>query len=258
MVSDITTTKRKMPKGGRKGGAKFPRIELDLALKYATKLVSKTHAGRLEVDIVYAGVVGTKSGEGDVRISALKQFGLIEGDKKMGFMATDLAKKIASAPPDEIQKLFQRAALLPKIFSDMFKTFHGDTVASAKLKQRAADLRVHPEETATCVETYVKSLEFAGFLSREGEKIRHQAGAGLELGEIEQAEGGDEDVGEGGAENEESGLTGKLGPESEMQKAKAGRVMPRAVFHVNVNLDASLDTEKLAKQLELLKRYGAI
>jgi hypothetical protein len=32
----------------------------------------------------------------------------------------------------------------------------------------------------------------------------------------------------------------------------------RAIFHVNVNLDSSLDTEKLQKQLELLKHYGAI
>ena len=33
---------------------------------------------------------------------------------------------------------------------------------------------------------------------------------------------------------------------------------PRAVFNVNVSLDSSLDIEKLQKQLELLKRFGAI
>jgi hypothetical protein len=33
---------------------------------------------------------------------------------------------------------------------------------------------------------------------------------------------------------------------------------PRAVFNVNVTLDSSLDIEKLQKQLELLKRFGAI
>jgi hypothetical protein len=30
------------------------------------------------------------------------------------------------------------------------------------------------------------------------------------------------------------------------------------VFNVNVTLDSSLDIEKLQKQLELLKRFGAI
>ena len=33
---------------------------------------------------------------------------------------------------------------------------------------------------------------------------------------------------------------------------------PRAVFNVNVTLDSSLDIEKLQRQLELLKRFGAI
>lgn len=32
----------------------------------------------------------------------------------------------------------------------------------------------------------------------------------------------------------------------------------RSVIHVNIELDSSLDTEKLQKQLELLRKYGAI
>jgi hypothetical protein len=38
--------------------------------------------------------------------------------------------------------------------------------------------------------------------------------------------------------------------------AEAGSA--RAVFHVNVSLDSSLDTEKLERQLRLLRKYGAI
>ena|SRR5947207_5442895 len=32
----------------------------------------------------------------------------------------------------------------------------------------------------------------------------------------------------------------------------------RSVVHVNITVDSSMDTEKLLKQLELLKRFGAL
>ncbi len=37
--------KPKPPKGGRKGGTLFPKLNLKQALEYAEKLVSKTHTG---------------------------------------------------------------------------------------------------------------------------------------------------------------------------------------------------------------------
>jgi hypothetical protein len=37
-----------------------------------------------------------------------------------------------------------------------------------------------------------------------------------------------------------------------------GQPSARSVIHINVNLDSSLDTEKLQKQLELLRRFGAL
>jgi hypothetical protein len=36
---------RRTPKGGRKGGVLFPKLNLKQALEYAKKLVSKTHTG---------------------------------------------------------------------------------------------------------------------------------------------------------------------------------------------------------------------
>jgi hypothetical protein len=92
---------RQMPKGGRKGGTVFPRIALKEALHYGRKLVSKTHVSAQPHDIIYSGVVGAKGGAGDVRISALRQYGLLTGDKKTNYLASDLAKKISSAPPDD-------------------------------------------------------------------------------------------------------------------------------------------------------------
>ena len=55
-----------------------------------------------------------------------------------------------------------------------------------------------------------------------------------------------------GANNEEAAT--KVAPPPKT----TGQSGPRAVFNVNVTLDSSLDIEKLQKQLELLKRFGAI
>ena len=52
-----------------------------------------------------------------------------------------------------------------------------------------------------------------------------------------------------------AGLEQKTENNSENPGGKSGQ---RAVFNVNVTLDSSMDIEKLQKQLELLKRYGAI
>ena len=94
MTSENSKPQKAMPKGGRKGGAVFPRIGLVDALAYAKKLVSKTHSGPQQTDIIHSGVVGAKSGVGNVRISALKQYGLLTGDTKTGFSASELAKKM--------------------------------------------------------------------------------------------------------------------------------------------------------------------
>ena len=40
--------------------------------------------------------------------------------------------------------------------------------------------------------------------------------------------------------------------------AGMGAASARSVIHVNVTIDSSLDTEKLEKQLSLLRRFGAI
>lgn len=252
--------KRVMPKGGRKGGTVFPRVTLSEALTYAKKLVSKTHVGPQPIDIIHSGVVGAKSPTGDVRMSALKQFGLLEGDKQAGFIASEVAKKIVSAPPEDLQQLQQQAALCPKVFRTLFATYHGDVVSRAKLKQRAADLKVHPDETETCIETYVNSLELAGLVSVDGDQVSHIAANNVSTvaasaivdGANEDEPNGNDIVDEGDPNASSSTLAEKNGASEET----ANR--PKAVFNVNVTLDSSLDTEKLQKQLELLKRFGAI
>lgn len=254
---------RQMPKGGRKGGSSFPRVSLKDALGYAKKLVTKTHTGPQSQDVVYAGVVGAKSGTGNVRIGALKQYGLMKGDAKTNYVAQDLAKKIGAAPPDEVQPLLQKAALHPAIFKKIYEAFQGDTVSKAKLRQRAAGLSVHPEETAACVELYVSALVTAGLATVDGENVTHTAMGHPSSGNPASAQQqGRDDLeetpdGEPDEEGDARGGASDTNAATETAAPPSGRA-PRAVFNVNVTLDSSLDTEKLEKQLQLLKRYGAL
>lgn len=266
MAEDGSKPKRTMPKGGRTGGAVFPRIALADALTYAKKLVPKTHVGPQPTDIIHSGVVGAKGGKGDVRMSALKQYGFLAGDKKTGFTATELAKKIISAPSEEIFPFYQKAALLPAVFKAIFDTYHGDTVSRAKLKQRAADLKVHPDQTETCIDIYVSSLDLAKLVTVEGDQVRHLGASSIaaesfqefseDASTEEPAEEPTENVAEDDIE-ENNGTAKDSGASAKINKTKEV-TKPRAVFNVNVTLDSSLDIEKLSKQLELLKRFGAI
>lgn len=265
---------RQMPKGGRKGGSVFPRVALSDAVAYARKLVSKTHTSAQPKDVILSGVVGAKAGVGEVRMSALKQYGFLKGDAKSNFSADDLAKKIAAAPPEELIPLYRQSVLKPTVFKKLFDTFHGDTVSKGKLKQRAADLKVHPDETATCVDLYVSGMETAGLVTVEGDQVKHLASSDVESASVlnsasetvaEATEGFSEDD-----ETQSALPAGGDGVSAEVPAPGDGRIAkpqvpggnaqlgPRAVFNVSVTLDSSLDIEKLQKQLELLKRFGAI
>jgi hypothetical protein len=259
-----------MPKGGRKGGTIFPRVALSDALVYAKKLVSKTHTGPQPKEVILSGVVGAKSGKGEVRMSALKQYGFLKGDAKTGYSAEELAKKITAAPPDEVSALYQRAILHPTVFKKLFDTYHGDSIPKAKLKQRAADLKVHPDETETCADLYVSGMVTAGLVTVDGDRIVHKASsevghANAHAGEAQQAPGSpefpsDEDPpGNSAPETADTAASEERTDEGHANGvSRTNPHGPRAVFNVNVTLDSSLDIEKLQKQLELLKRFGAI
>jgi hypothetical protein len=243
-----TQAKKSMPKGTRKGGTRFPRQALGDSLTWAKKLVAKTHLSAQPAGVVLSGVVGNSGPVGQIRISTLKQFGLLEGDSK-GYVATDLAKKIEAAPAEERSILYRTSVLTPPVFKALFDTFHGDEVTHAKLKQRAAELKVHPEETGKCIDIYSSSMMTAGIVTLEGEKIIHMSAADALLSPaISSLEDPSDDLGETGATDDTSEY--EISIETPSRK--------RAVFNVNVTLDSSLDTDKLERQLRLLKKFGAI
>jgi hypothetical protein len=251
------TSEKKMPRGGRKGGAKFPRYSLNEALVWAKKLVSKTHSGPQPKDIIYSGVVGSKGGIGNVRISALRQYGLLE-ESKSGFLSSELARRIMAAPQDELANLYQNAVLHASVFKVLFNTFQGDSVTKSKLKQRVADLKVHPDETESCVDIYISGAVTANLATVQDDKICHisQSGAtSLALANSEEPSPEEPDGYALPSGEEIEQITGEQGGgRSEPRLSRS----PRAVFNVSVTLDSSLDIEKLSKQLELLRRFGAL
>lgn len=259
--------KKVMPKGGRRGGSVFPRMTLTDAVKAAKKLVSKTHTGPQEKAAIFA-VVGAKGGKGEVKISALKQYGFMGGDTSSKFSASDLAKRLIAAPEDETAPLIRKAALTPQPFLKMFNVFHGEEVTRAKLKQGAAELKVHPDATEEFVDIYIEAMQTSGLAKVVGDKVRHLSQS--DLTDVQSIDVGDDEletdvIQDNDADPEEdagTGDTGQTDQDNDDQKRTAdvtpSGAGPRAVFHVNVSLDSSLDTEKLEKQLALLKRYGAI
>ena len=266
---------RQMPKGGRKGGSIFPRVQLSEAVAYAKKLVSKTHTGPQARDVLLSGVFGAKGGRGVIRMSALKQYGLLAGDAKANFSAAELARKIAAAPMDELIPLYRQAVLRPTVFKKLCDTFHGDTVSKAKLKQRSADLKVHPDETATCVDLYVSGMLTAGLVTVEGEQVVHLPSSDVTAPASSIVGDARADAANGLAGDAEPTDAAESVPDLDepVQQDLANDTErptqpaipngthplgPKAVFNVNVSLDSSLDIEKLQKQLELLKRFGAI
>lgn len=259
-----------IPKGGRKGGAVFPRLALKEAVEYAKKLVSKSHTAPISQDVLFSGVLGAKSGKGNVKASAVKQYAFLIGDVKTGFSASDLAKKISAAPPDELTPLLRQAALSPVIFKNIFDTYHGDSVSRAKLKQRAADLNVHPDQVETCADLYVKTMEYAGLAAVDGEKVAHVSSSAVVTHESdeegqEQREGNDvgytdTDIDTGFAEDgrNEGHEQGSDSAKIDERVGKRRSATPRAVININVSLDSTTDSEKLAKQLALLRKFGAL
>jgi hypothetical protein len=250
---------RVMPKGGRVGGAVFPRVSLQDALVLAAKLVNKTHSGPVSQDIVYSAVVGAKAGSGDVKMSSLKQYGLMEGTVGSKFSATALAKQISAAPSEELPDLYQKAMLSPTIFKKLFETLHSDTYSRSKVRQRAAELKVHPSQTSNCTNIYLAGMQLAGLVTVDGEQVTHFSRdiRPVNVSQDDDAAAADEEIpsGETVVEKEAGQQTINAAQKS---LGENGGSITKAVFNVNVTIDSSFDIEKLRQHLELLKQFGVI
>lgn len=261
--TETKAAKVKLLKGGRKGGALFPKINLEQALGYAKKLVAKTHTGPQPERTILPGVFGNSGPIGKVRASALKQYGLLEGTVA-AYKATQLAKDIDAALEEDLPPRSQGAFLRAKIFKQLFETFHGDTVSKAKIEQRAKGLKVHPTSADECARLFIDSAVTAKLGTLNGDSI-----ALVKAGEITPGEASPEveDVTEVETHEEEPAATvaaatnppdpaKRSGSGTPPEPEKPGAEKPAVTLSLTV--DPTSDPEKLEKQLKLLRQYGVI
>jgi hypothetical protein len=239
-------------KGSPKGGTRFPMQGLSDCLEWNKKLVSKTHLSAQPEDLILSGVVGSTSSLGKVRISSMKQFGLIDGNAK-AYAASDLAKQLNSSPEEEVMALIRSCFFKPPLFEKIFETFQGDTVSKAKLKQRAADLSVHPDKCEQAIEQYCDSAIAAKLINLEGDNVVHSL---LNDIQVENSENVALD------EAEQDSLSESNDDEEQFFEKPAEnnftKTSTKSGINININIDSTMDVEKLSKQLELLKKFGAI
>jgi len=250
--------KERKLKGVKRGGTMFPRINLEKAVIYAKKLVARTHNGPQPESVILPGVFGSSTGAGKIRRSALKQFGLLDGDAS-GYYASQLAKDIAAAPSQECAEKLKTSLLMPPVFKTLFETFQDDETSTARIKQQAMNHRVHIESADECVELFCQSVVYAGLGVRSGDILKLQKGPPA-------VQSADEDIAAEETEEEtpDEGLTdaGGVGENPDhpnlpsSSESNAGRGPRRSgTVNVSINIDPTMDPEKLEKHLKLLRAY---
>jgi hypothetical protein len=246
---------KKPPRGGRKGGTTYPHMNLQQALDYGKKLVAKTHTGAQPEDEILPGVFGNSGPNGKVRASALKQFGLMQGDAK-AYQATQLAKDIDAALPDGRPSLLQRALLSSKVFNKIFDTFHGDTVSRAQISKRAKELEVHPESADECAQFFVESAVTAELGTMNGESVALLNVGAMASPAPEHSESGDAEKQE--RRTEPVPIAKIAAAKNDTGEGSGSAHGNKPGLNVSLNVDSSSDPDKLEKQLKLLREYGVI
>ena len=259
-MAEATKQTKTLPKGGRKGGTRFPNINLQKALEYAKKLVSKTHSGPQPEQTILVGVFNNKGPVGGVRASALKQYGLMDGDAK-GYAASELARDIEAAVPEQRPGLLQRAFLSSKVFKQVHDTLQSETASRARVRQVVINEDVHPDLADACVTCFIEGAVHAGLGVIEGENIvlanaNTTASSAANPKDAEEIEA-QETRQQYAATDGESRNSPNANEEAASHADQSGAAREASV-RVNLTVDSSSDPEKLEKQLRLLRQYGLL
>jgi hypothetical protein len=264
MGAEIEKKAKKQTNGGSKGGARFPHLNLVEALDYSKKLVSKTFNGPLPETTILVGVFNNKGPIGGVRASALKQYGLMEGDTR-GYLASDLAKKIETVIPEEKADLVRKAFLTPKLFKQMYDTLQPDNVTRAKVRQAAAMGGVHVDSLEICVDCFVEGINHAGLGVKTDDGVDLSQGVSASPSPLNN---GDTELEEQATTDNDSFAVVKTPPSDSAPESSDGkfaipdrnvsRSLDKPVVTLSLTVDATSDPEKLEKQLKLLRQFGVL
>lgn len=248
------STEKNDIKGGRKGGVQFPRYSLAHLEPYLKELVSKTYTNTISIEQLSAGVfkVGAKSNAGKIKSAALKQFGLLNGDYKK-FKATELASKISISEGIDKEKLLRMALFNVVLFKNVFNTYQNSTTDKQKIAQYiVSTLKIHPDVKDDFVKVFIESAVIAKICTLDGNTIS------FNMSEPEDASENYEAIEEpitANSDNSEFNNTFPINNNQINTSRTSGQI---SNINVNIDVDPSMDPEKLEKLLKLLKNYGAI
>jgi len=222
----------------KKGGTTFPRYDLGELLAYVKPIHSKTYNTKLDLQQISIGVFNLKvSVAAKIKLSALRQFGLIDGPNN-ALSASKLCADIAVKSEDERLPCLQQAFFNVKPFEEVFKTFKGGEAQKNKIAQYAtASLRVHPDNALEFARIFVKSAFTAGLGEGDENSIK------LHNTDAESA-------------NEVPQTANQNVPQ--IEKQEKSNYIKSDKPEVTIQIDATLDPEKLKKQLDILRQYGLI
>ena len=148
-----------------------PAYPLDLAVQYAKELYAglkrDLHA-MVPRDVIYSNWALNSVSEGDARIAALKQYGLLfeqgQSDQKR-LQLTALAKEICleMTPEKTHLELLQEVALTPKIYRHLWNKFgHGQQHPSdEELEEELLMLNFNPKSTRKVISNFKRTVTYA-------------------------------------------------------------------------------------------------
>jgi hypothetical protein len=250
----MTEKNNNLKKGGKKGGTQFPKYSLKHLFPLLKTLVSKTHSTTINIEQLSAGVfgIGAKSDTGKIKSSALKQFGLIEGDYAK-FSATELAAQISILDGDEQLNCLQQAFNNVKVFNNSYNTFQDSKTEKSKIAQYAVStLKIHPDLKEDFLKVLLESAEIAGFCKIDGNIVLFEK-SNYNFIPID-TEINNEDVNQ---DNDDNGGSDQK-PTTDQKFTNSTKQGLISNINVSIDINSSMDPEKLERLLKLLKGYGAI
>lgn len=265
---------RKQPQGsGRKGGTRFPNYSLKLLLPHLKELTSKTHSKPINIEQLNAGVfkIRPKSPEGGVRYSSLKQFGLADGEYS-AIKSKELASKIELATGEEKITFIRDAFFNVPSFKNTFETYQNSTISKSKIKGYCVStLKVHPDLSDKYLKSLLESAELAQLCSIANDDVTFINGKEIATRELISKVISSDRLSEDNSDDEFEDNDAKIDADNienevnEVEEAnektndanrKARKVANAAT--IGLQIDSSLDPDKLAKHLKLLRQYGLI
>jgi hypothetical protein len=216
----------------------FPRYSLKLLDKYIVKVAEACSSKEMSREDFAQDVFGSGlKGPNEIRISALRQFGLLKEPTKGQLRATKLAVEIAAHPENKRTEPYMKALLKPKIIKDALLTFSGKKTTKEQIGIIATrDLGVHIKEKKAFIKILVESATIAGACKVDKEDVEF---TGIDTKPDDDLDVTDEHEGTGESD-------------SELSKLLAARVV------VNIKLDSNLSPEILEAHLQKLRDFNLI